>query len=68
MGDSCSMHVSSESAFKILVEKLQGRDHLDSLGIYGRLFEVDLKEMGREDVDGIHVVQCRDWWLAVVKP
>jgi hypothetical protein len=34
MGGACSKH---ENAYNILVEKLEGRDHLEDLGVDGKI-------------------------------
>jgi hypothetical protein len=43
-----------------------GRDHLEDLGIDGRVILDDLRETEWERVDCIHLAQDRDQWRAVV--
>jgi hypothetical protein len=56
------------SVYKILVTKPEGKR---PLGRRRRIWEgnirMDLREIGWEDVDGIHLAQDRDQWRAVVK-
>jgi len=37
MGGACSMHGRDKNAYKILVENMKGRGHLEDLGIDGRI-------------------------------
>jgi hypothetical protein len=39
------------------LENLEGRVHLEDVGIHGRI--MDFKETGKEDVDWIHLSQDR---------
>jgi hypothetical protein len=61
MGGECSTHGRNEKLIKILVEKPEGKR---TLGRPRRRWEgnirMDLREMGWEGVDWIHVAQDRD--------
>jgi hypothetical protein len=49
------------------LENLKGRDHLEDIGVDGKIIlEMDLREIGWEGVDWIHLVQERDQWRASV--
>jgi hypothetical protein len=43
---------------------LKGKVHSEDLGVDGRITLMDLKEIGLEGVDNIHVTQNRDRWRA----
>jgi hypothetical protein len=43
------------NAYSILVENLKGKDHLEDIGIYGRIITMDPRETGWEDVDWMHL-------------
>jgi hypothetical protein len=62
-----STHERDENAYNIFVEK---PDRKRRLGRCRRRWEdiirMDLKEIGREDVDWMHLAQDRDQWKAVV--
>jgi hypothetical protein len=44
------------NAYKILLESLKGRDHMEDLGIDGKII-LDLRKIRLESVDWIYVVQ-----------
>jgi hypothetical protein len=54
------------SACKILVGYLKGRDHSERLGIDEDMI-IDVREIGWECVEWIHLAQDKNQWLAVVK-
>jgi hypothetical protein len=63
MSGTCSTHGRHEKEWqRILVENLKGRYHLENLGIYRRInnTEMNLREIGWEGVDWIHLAQDRD--------
>jgi hypothetical protein len=45
------------------LKKLKGRDHLEDLGVDGRM---DLREKGWEVIDWIHLAQDRGQWQVLV--
>jgi len=49
-----------------LLENLKRRNHSEDLGIDGDNIRMDLRKMGWEGVDWIHLAQDRDQWRAVV--
>jgi hypothetical protein len=51
------------NTYSILIGKLVGRYHLKTPGAD---IKIDLKEIGREWVDWIHVTQNRNQWRALV--
>jgi hypothetical protein len=52
---------------KFWLESLKGEDHSEYLRVDGKdNTKMDLKEMGFGDVDGIHLAQDRDRWMALV--
>jgi hypothetical protein len=49
------------------VENLQGKDHLEDQTVDGKLnIIMDLREMGWEGVDWMHLAQDRAQWQALV--
>jgi hypothetical protein len=46
---------------------LKGRDHLEDLGVDGKDIRMDVREIGWEGVQWIHLDQDRDQWWDVVK-
>jgi hypothetical protein len=52
------------NAYKILIRKLEGRDHLEDLDLYGKI--MNLKDTRWEGMDWIHLAQDRDKWQALV--
>jgi hypothetical protein len=51
------------------LENVKGRDHLEDLGIDGKIdIRMDLREIGWEGMDGMHLDQERDQWWALVNP
>jgi hypothetical protein len=49
------------------LENLKGRDHLKDLGVNGeKNIKIDIREIGWEGMDWIHMVQDRDHRLALV--
>jgi hypothetical protein len=46
------------------LENLKGRDHLEDLGVDGRMI---LKKTGCKVIDWMHLAQDRDQWRAFVK-
>jgi hypothetical protein len=51
-------------------EDMKGKHHLGDLGVDGRIvglsIKMDIKEIGRKDVDWIYLAQYRDRWRALV--
>jgi hypothetical protein len=45
---------------------VKGRDHSEDLGIDRKIIRMDLREIGWEGVDWIHLAQDRDQWQALV--
>jgi hypothetical protein len=68
MGGACSTHGRVRNAYKILVGKSEGNR---PLGRHKRRWEynvgMDLREIGWENVEWIHLAQDRDHWRALVK-
>jgi hypothetical protein len=62
MGGACSTYGEGRNAYRGLVGRPQGKDHLEDLGVNG----MDLQEAGRDDVDWIDLDQNRDRWRTVV--
>jgi hypothetical protein len=48
------------------LESLKGRDHWEYLGVVDYNIKMDLREVGWEGVNWMHLVQDRDQWRAVV--
>jgi hypothetical protein len=44
------------------LENLKGRDHSEDLGVEGYSIRMDVREVGWEGVDRIHVAQDKDHW------
>jgi hypothetical protein len=67
MGGACSAHGEGRNAYKIVVERPEGKR---ALGRCRRRSEDnikrDLMEVGFWGVDWIHLAQNRDLWLAYV--
>jgi hypothetical protein len=53
--------------YKILIGKLNGREHFGDLNVEWRMMlKMDLKKTGCDTVDCIHVPQDRgQWWASV---
>jgi len=52
---------------KFWSEDLKGRDLSEDLGVDGRIIlRTDVREIGSEGVDWIHLVQGRDQWRDLV--
>jgi hypothetical protein len=45
---------------------MRGRNHLEKLGIDGRIILKHRREIRIEGVDWIDLAQDRDWWWALV--
>jgi hypothetical protein len=55
------------SAYNVYVEKPGGKNHLEDLGVDGKIIsEWILKEVVWEDADWMHMAQDRDKWRALV--
>jgi len=48
------------------LEYLKDRDHLEDLGLSGKIIQMDLREIGWEGVDWLHLAEDRDQWQALV--
>jgi uncharacterized protein YPO0396 len=48
------------------VENPKVTDNSENLGVDVRIIRINLREMGCEDVDSVHLAQDRDQWRAVV--
>jgi hypothetical protein len=55
-----------EVCTKFWLESLKGRDLSEVLGADGRNINMDLREVGLEGVEWIHLAQDRDLWWALV--
>jgi hypothetical protein len=51
---------------KFWFEKLNGRNNLEELSVDGKTVRIDLREIGWEDVNWMHLAQERDQCLDVV--
>jgi len=58
------MHGRGENTYKILVGKREGRRPQEDLNLDD--IKMDLREIGWEDVDWIHLTQDTDQWRALV--
>jgi hypothetical protein len=59
--DECSMRGRNENAHKILVGKLNGREHLGNVGVDAWiLLKWTSKKLGWNDVEWIYLAQDRD--------
>jgi hypothetical protein len=47
---------------KFLSENLKGRNHLEELGIDGKIIRMDHREIEWEGVDWMHLAQDRNQW------
>jgi hypothetical protein len=55
------------NAYSILVRKLKRRDHLEDIGVDGRIIlEWVLEKYGVKIVDWMHLAQDKDQWRALV--
>jgi hypothetical protein len=54
------------NVYKILVQKPEGKDHLEDLGTDGSLILKWTLGKMLERVEWIHLVQNKDWWKALV--
>jgi hypothetical protein len=66
------MHAETRNAYKILVGNLEGKRPTERpLGRSRSKSEdnnkIDLKEIGCESLELIHVPQCRDQWVDLVR-
>jgi hypothetical protein len=57
------MHGRGENTYKILVGKREGRRPQEDLNLDD--IKMDLREIGWEDVDWIHLTQDTDQWRAL---
>lgn len=56
-----------EKCVRDLVQKLEGKDHyLKPICGWGNNIKMDLKNVGREDVDLIYVAEDKDKWRVLV--
>jgi hypothetical protein len=68
IGGTNSMHGRDEKYIQFHMEIIKGRDHLDDLGVDGRitLNKMYLREIGCEHVDWINVAQDKVQWCVFV--
>jgi hypothetical protein len=59
-------HTERRDAFRVLVERTEGKNHLEDLGVEGRLILKHLQELGLGGVDWIDLAPDRNRWWAVV--
>jgi hypothetical protein len=65
LGGACSTH--RRDAYQILVERPEGKRPLErTMRRWEKDIGIDLKRIGWEDVDWIHLAQNRGKWHAVV--
>jgi hypothetical protein len=62
MGGSCITHGRDENAYNILVGKPEGKRRLGRPGCRWEDIRMDLREIGSEGVDWIHLAQDRGQW------
>jgi hypothetical protein len=68
MGGACSTNGEKRNAYRLLVEKPDGRRPLErQIRRWLDNIRMDLVEVGWGDVDGIGLAQYRDRWRALVK-
>jgi hypothetical protein len=48
------------------LENLKKRDHFEDLGINGKIIFLDLRKIGWEGVNWMHLAQERDQWQALM--
>jgi len=53
------------NAYKIWLGCLKERDHLEDKDVDGNNITLDLRKIGQEDLDLIHLAQDRDQWRAL---
>jgi hypothetical protein len=61
MGGACSTHGRDESVYKILVGKPEENRPVGRSRRWGDIIRVDLREIGWEGVNWIHLAQDRKW-------
>jgi hypothetical protein len=67
MGGAYSKHGEMRNAYKILIGQPEGKRPLRrTRRRWEDNFKMDLRDIGLEAVDWIHVVQDRDRWRALV--
>jgi hypothetical protein len=60
-------YMEMKNVYKILFSKLMGRDHSRRpMCRWEDFMEMELREIGREGVNWMHMAQDRDWWHALV--
>jgi hypothetical protein len=53
---------------KFWLESLNGRDHLEDLGVDGRItFRIGRSGISLKNMDRIHLAEVRDWWWTLLK-
>jgi hypothetical protein len=67
MGGACSTYGERRGAYRVLVEKDEERDHLEDLGINGRIIKMVFQETRWQIVERIDLDQDMDRWRIVVK-
>ena len=66
MGGACGTHGSEEKCVRDLMQKLEGKDrYLKPICRWDNI-KMDLKNIGREDVDWIDVNEDKDKWQSLV--
>jgi hypothetical protein len=61
MGRACSTNIEQKNAYRILVRKPDGRRPLGSPRYrWAENINMDIREMGRDCMDWIHLAQDRD--------
>jgi hypothetical protein len=55
------------SLYNILVRKPKGRDHAEDMRTWEDNIKMDLRKMGWEGVEWMHLAQNTDQWRALVK-
>jgi hypothetical protein len=67
MGKACSTHRAKRNAYRILVEKPEGKRPLGKpKHKWEDTIAMDLRETGRGGMDKINLAQDRDQWKALV--
>jgi hypothetical protein len=67
MGGAYSTYGERRGAYRVLVGKDEKRDHVEDLGIHGRIIKMDFQEAGWRIVERIDLDQDMDRRRIVVK-